>query len=605
MNESWLGTMVALNVVVFLGLKTALALYCPAECRCYTDAIRRKQVRCEKGGIHIPNSLDIQSIDSDTEVLVVSGSWNNHNTFLLEPEMFAGKGLKEIHLSFSKLEHIGESPFRHVHRTLEVLNLTHNQLRYVVEQNFGGPKVPPAVQLTHLHLDYNNIEPMFTGQFKYAKALRVWTMSHNHIREMVPRMAYPLENLEVLDLSFNPLGDRFAGFPVNVNREPLPSTIFADMPNLKALRLVNTSSESMPWAAMGEGSPQLRELDLSDNNIKHLGASDFSLNKALQAVKLSNNPIKTIDSGTFSGLSLQYLHLTGIRAGALLPGVFSNANVSFLDISNTSLSSFSLETFGPLAADLNTLDISANPQIKLRPKMFAPFSKLKNLSMAGTIKGQIPDDFFAYPNVLQNLDLSRNKLGKLSDEFFSQTKDLINLKLGSSQLTAIPLSVQNLSKIQAISFRNNRISVFPESVLMAFTNSQALGALRLNLNPWQCDCAALPLIRWLTQEKGHQIVCTGTGNATCPLCETPDGLKGVPLDRALVMIDACTTTTTSTLSPLFDVSVDNSTVMWNSTGAVGNLTMVADSGVLVKSSGGIIVFFLGVLLAGTGIMSYD
>ncbi|XP_055343537.1 chondroadherin-like [Paramacrobiotus metropolitanus] len=202
--------------------RNGIMALCPSVCVCDFDECGRKRVRCEQGGVRIPGTLDIQNLDNDVEVLVVSGSPENPNIINLEPSMFLNKRFKEIHLTHSDLERMSSSPFHYVSNTLQVLNLTHNRLSFAVEQNFRN-----LTRLTHLHLDYNRIEPVFSAMFNFLSSLKVLTMSHNLIREIPPRMALKLASLEVLDLSSNPLGERQPD-ALNDNRQPIPDTIFQD-----------------------------------------------------------------------------------------------------------------------------------------------------------------------------------------------------------------------------------------------------------------------------------------------------------------------------------------------------------------------------------------
>lgn len=59
--------------------------------------------------------------------------------------------------------------------------------------------------LEELHLDYNRIEKMSSGTFRFLTGLKVLSLKHNVISELVPRLFHMLGGLRVLDLSGNPL----------------------------------------------------------------------------------------------------------------------------------------------------------------------------------------------------------------------------------------------------------------------------------------------------------------------------------------------------------------------------------------------------------------
>ncbi|XP_055357697.1 SLIT and NTRK-like protein 5 [Paramacrobiotus metropolitanus] len=522
---------------VCLLLRTVTAL-CPQVCICDIDEWGRKRTRCENGGIRIPGTVDIQNLDNDVEVLVISGSRQNPNFINLEPAMFLNKRFKEIHLTYSDLERLSSSPFHYVSNTLQVLNLTNNRLSFAVEQNFRN-----LSRLTHLHLDYNRIEPVFSAMFNFLSSLKVLTMSNNLIREIPPRMALQLSQLEVLDLSSNPLGERQPG-AVNDNRQPIPDTIFQDMPNLRVLRVANASLDGLPWPAIQKSVTNLNEVDLSANRIKEIKANQLSLNRKLEVAKLAGNPITRIEPNALSGMYLRYLDLSGINPNVLAPGVFQGARIVFLDISDMNLNNaLNREVFLPISQDLKGLNISGNPDLALESRMFELFPNLEDLTMKRMNKGQLSNDFFGYQNVIQNLDLSENQLVMLDDGFFNQLSELTRLNLASNQLTSIPVNI-NRPKIQEIDLFNNRLTSFPDALAMTFASpSSRLQSLRLNSNPWHCDCSVAGLGRWLTRQdgsmNGQRIVCQGTGNFTCPVCQSPENLRGVPLDRA-TFLDSCT-----------------------------------------------------------------
>lgn len=119
------------------------------------------------------------------------------------------------------------------------------------------------------------------------------------------------------------------------------------------------------------------------------------------------------------------------------------------------------------------------------------------------------------------------------------------LNLASNQLNRVPPALSSLPRIQEIDLYDNRLTAFPDTLAMTFANpSSPIKSLRLNKNPWNCDCSVASLGRWLTRQDGHNgyaAVCQGNANFTCPVCQTPENLKGLQLNKLEPQfLDTCT-----------------------------------------------------------------
>jgi Leucine-rich repeat (LRR) protein len=520
-----------------LALRSVVSI-CPQPCTCDIDEFGRKRTRCETGGLAIPGNVDLTQLDADVEVLIISGSKQNPNRFtVFDSTMFQNKRFKEIHISFSNLETIGEKTFFPVANTLQVLNLTWNSLKVVSEGNFKN-----LSRLTHLHLDHNQIYTIYSAVFNFLGNLKVLTISDNAIADVPPRMALQLNKLEVLDLSSNPLGkpDSF-GKPTDANG--IPEAFFGDLTSLRKLNLANTSTKSLPWDAIQRSILDLEDLDLSDNVIDEVRANQLSKIRKLTKIKLANNPIRSIQPNALSGMRLQSLDLSGLNPNLLIPGIFANALIINLDVSNMGLTALNREAFLPISQELIGLNISGNPELPIEARMFELLPALKDLTMKRMRKTQLPLDFFSYQNQLENLDLSENELLDLDDNFFVHLQNLGRVNLASNQLQRVPVTL-NLPRIQEIDLYDNRLTSFPDTLAMSFASpSSALRSLHLNKNPWNCDCGVASLGRWLVRQDGNngfRTVCQGINNFTCPVCQSPENLKGVSLDRLQPqLLDTC------------------------------------------------------------------
>ena len=91
-----------------------------------------------------------------------------------------------------QMDIIGDRTFYYLSSTLQLLNLTHNNLRALSESNFRN-----LSRLTHLHVDFNRIETVHSAMFSYLTNLKVLTISNNLIRDVPQRMGLQLAKLEV------------------------------------------------------------------------------------------------------------------------------------------------------------------------------------------------------------------------------------------------------------------------------------------------------------------------------------------------------------------------------------------------------------------------
>ncbi|OQV22823.1 putative Leucine-rich repeat-containing protein 15 [Hypsibius exemplaris] len=462
-------------------------------CVCDTDEKFLKRVICEGGGVAIPGSFDIPDLDADVDVLIVSGPTDYPNTFRMTSNSFVGKKFIEVHLTNSQSDFTFNRLFVNVAPTLEVLNLTHNRISVLPESAFRD-----LLKLRELYL------------------------SNNVIDDIPSVLGAGSTNLQVLDISHNPIG-------TSVN---LKDTLLAHFTNLQTLNVAGIELESVSSIVnILRSNPKLEELDLSNNAFLQISQNQFSGLSSLKRLILSgNHQTEIIANGAFSGTSLEYLDLSGIRGDLLKSGMFQGARIEKLNLSAMNLTIFTSDSLGALATSLISLDISGNSDIKLEASMFSTLTGLKELSLAQLGQATLVGDLFAHTNVLESLDLSGNGITELDDEFFSHLPLLTHVNLADNKLTRIPLLSQN-PKLESFDVSNNALTAFPESLT---TSLSSLKSVHLNGNPWKCDCGIASLGRWLKDQQastsGYEKVCVGNGNFTCPVCADPIRLRGQSLN---------------------------------------------------------------------------
>lgn len=275
-------------------------------------------------------------------------------------------------------------------------------------------------------------------------------------------------------------------------------------------------------------SNTLVELILNDNDITKIDVDTFQLPQ-LKKLDLSNNQLEFIDKETFRGVrNLEYLNLSNNRFTTFTKLMFHHLNsLNDIVLDNNNL--------GPVLRDSNLFDRSG----------FGLTVKIKTISIRGINLKTVPDNFFvdAYdlrkliisnnsisemfeiPYTLQYLDLSDNPITDIFSEDFTDLIALKVLKLNNLKIKTVPEAAfqylpalktlelernQNLTSfsklafgrevlndpdnfaLERLSLKGSRLSKLDEALS---TPLGVLIELDLQGNPWSCDCE----IVWIKQ----------------------------------------------------------------------------------------------------------
>ena len=83
------------------------------------------------------------------------------------------------------------------------------------------------------------------------------------------------------------------------------------------------------------------------------------------------------------------------------------------------------EVFLPISQELIGLNVSGNPGLNIRSRMFELLPNLKQLGMARMRRQTLSSDYFSYPNVIERLDLSDNNFIDIDDGVFQLMGNLV------------------------------------------------------------------------------------------------------------------------------------------------------------------------------------
>lgn len=299
-------------------------------CKCYGASIIPMAIICERIGLtkiyeqsDWLATFDILNLQTNSR-LAVSFNENSITTISRFPPLPI-ETLTMRHNQISFIEPNAVAELTH----LRSLDLTHNDLNefslteVVLARQIPGNSTYLPLPIKHLKLSHNKIRFLFQNVFDHLTQLEILDLSHN-----------PLKTLD--GSTFKSIASRTGLVSMSLAHtqiSSIPEGMFQNLKNLTGLDL--SGNEFIKVSQELRNLHQLAILILDENKLEALDNSSFIGLNSLEDLSLRNNEnIISVESGTFGGLrSLDRLDLSFcsnlqvISSGAFL-GLMDQYNVT-------------------------------------------------------------------------------------------------------------------------------------------------------------------------------------------------------------------------------------------------------------------------------------
>lgn len=271
--------------------------------------------------------------------------------------------------------------------------------------------------------------------------------------------------------------DAFKNF-LNLHRvEFLDSTIelihTEAFSKIKILRFFNTPITNSPDLE----SETLEELNIIGCNLYLLPL--FNKLPNLRILNLSNNQLSILDLSSFLSLyNLEQLYLSNNSISKFPPNLFTNnKELSILHLDRNPLKRFyynvttnQLENLNLQGCKLSHFDLSSTTYLR----------SLSELNLSNNMLYNISADAFSHMTELNYIDLSNNRLTKLDENIFSNNSYLEKVVLDGNRFDSLPVfKMDGKFEIASFSCKHCGLRSIPPN---AFKNMPALTTIELSYN---------------------------------------------------------------------------------------------------------------------------
>ncbi|XP_050425675.1 protein artichoke [Adelges cooleyi] len=404
----------------------------------------------------------------------------SHNKIMSLPS----DGSTDLHLPALKLLDISDNGIHRVPASsltalslLRWLYLGGNSIQKLENGAFGG-----LSQLQTLTLNDNKLLSIHSNTFKELPLLTELTLKGNRLELMEPSLFVNNLKLKKLDISNNRLTEVHESY-FSVNKE------------LEDLSIAHNALTEFPSSLAV--NPNLKTLDLRNNEIRHMKKGMVSSMPHLKELYLSENKLSSLNEGAFQQLpNLTILEMEGNNLDTLPSyGIQGMPNLMVLKLARNKLASLPSASMVNLPM-LQVMELQENQLSEIASDAFVGMPNLIMLNLShNSLNGMEKSGLSTLRN-LEVLDLSHNKLKQIATRSIQNMHSLIMLKLDNNRLCNIMGSpFDGMGRLRVLSLRDNKMTSLSETTFNSIRPT--ISRLDVDGNPVHCSCNMKWLQSWL------------------------------------------------------------------------------------------------------------
>ncbi|XP_063706940.1 chaoptin isoform X2 [Culicoides brevitarsis] len=439
------------------------------------DEVELKSVRLNLNALHLEyNQITSIPPESFGNFDVLNMTYLDGNPInVISEGAFKNARIRELYMRNCKLHYISPEAFVSLESSLQVLDLSGNNITSLPEKIFSAfdslkilslrdnkfLKIVPtelfmALQPTLHKLDLtgDNMPSLILQDLRRLRNLRSLAISRLAGQSIGPEdfleYGYELEDLKIYKAGLKSIRNNAFREIRTIKRLDLSENNINSIENdafkevghsLLSLRISRgLSMDTVPVAAF-KALKSLEELDLTNNRLSKVPDTSFHNLKNLRVVEMHDNMIDQLSKGTFQG----DLH----------------HNLEIVSFAFNSIRHVSQHTFVDLKS-LKKVRLEDNKIERIERKAFMNLDKLRTINLRGNKINSISDEAFQNLQSLEYLDMAYNSLSSFDFDYFDQVGSISSLRVNVSYNKITDLR----DNVSSLSVRDHSGSVFHSNI---------------------------------------------------------------------------------------------------------------------------------------------